>query len=89
MVKVPTDFFLRVDAAIALGRFGEPNHQYRLLKLFLRGAEYKIFNIFDGMTEEDRKKLEMLSGPHGYTIWRAFLERNDIDLASIKRGWKR
>jgi hypothetical protein len=49
---------------------------YHLISLFLRGPDYlDNFEIMFDMTDEDMKKLELLRGPHGYTLLKAGLAR--------------
>ncbi len=47
---------------------------YHLMSLFLRGDD-KNFDIMSDLTDEDLKKLELLRGPHGYTLLKAGLAR--------------
>jgi hypothetical protein len=66
----------RLDASGNLRKMGIDFHNYHILALFLRGTEN--FAIQHDMTEEDIKKLELLSGPYAVTILKMVLIRNGV-----------
>jgi hypothetical protein len=69
----------RVAAYQNLMSLGFRDPGYVNISLFLRGPDPK-FRICEHMTEEDIKRLEPLSGPHGLTILKAGLLRRGLSL---------
>lgn len=69
----------RTRAHANLNKLGMDDINYNYLSLFLRGG-LPGFDIMNDMTEEDTKKLELLSGEHGLTILKIGLLRQGVSL---------
>jgi hypothetical protein len=74
----------RVNAHNNLLMLGINDDDYGLLSRFLRG-DNPDFDIMQDMTEEDIKKLELLTGPHAIAILKVGLLRQGT---SLKLGGK-
>jgi hypothetical protein len=69
----------RVCAHNNLLMLGIDDSDYDYLSRFLRGKD-KNFDIMKEMTDEDVKKLELLTGPHAVAVLKMGLLRHGVSL---------
>ncbi len=74
----------RMQAHAQLEKLNIEDGDYEILSLFLRGKN-PDFNIINDMSDEDTKKLELLTGSHALTVLKIGLLRQGISLKKLKR----